>query len=103
MLWTIIILVLSFIKLPEATGPELIPYSDKLVHFFLYLVLAFLLVREGAGKLVIVTILILLGGGVEILQGMLTSYRSADVLDFLADLAGGLIGLYHKNIIQLFK
>jgi len=103
LLWTIIILVLSFIKLPEATGPELIPYADKLVHFFLYFVLAFLLVREGAGKLVTVIILILLGGGVEILQGILTTYRSADFFDFLSDLAGGLLGLYHKNIIQLFK
>ncbi len=103
LIWTIVIIILSFIRLPERTGPDLIPYADKIEHFVLYFVLGFLLSKEDSNMRISAVYIILLGALIEIGQGVLTTYRTGDYLDFLMNLVGGYIGLYHKNIIKLVK
>ena len=102
-LWTGTIIILSFIKLPETSGPILFPYADKIVHLFLYLILGWLMTKEIQNKYFAAFYIILLGILIELGQSLLTTYRTGDYIDFLADLIGGYIGLYHKNIIQLIK
>ena len=101
--WTLIIIVLSFIKLPPGAGEALIPHLDKLVHLFLYLVLGFLLSRYRFSKGFGLLWGLVLGGMIEVLQGCLTTYRSADILDFCCDVAGLVLGLYFDNLVKLLK
>lgn len=101
--WTIVIITLSFIRLPERQGPELIPYADKIVHLVLYYVLGLLLGKEGSDKRIAAVYIILLGALIEIGQQELTTYRSGDYVDFLMDLVGGYLGLYLKDVINLVK
>ena len=99
-IWSIIILILSFIRLPQNTAAELIPFADKIVHFILYLILGIIMAHEADNKLIAVIYIILLGMLIEIGQNELTTYRTGDYLDFLTDLVGGILGLYHKDIID---
>lgn len=88
--------------LPKLRIPGEIPQSDKIAHFGAYGLLAFLLWRfvetfhspRGAGFAFRLLILIGVYGVIdEVLQGFVG--RSADVMDWLADLvgAGGVIAL----------
>lgn len=99
-IWSIIIIILSFIRLPQNTGAELIPYADKIVHFILYLILGIIMSNETDNKRIALIYIILLGMLIEIGQSELTTYRTGDYLDFLTDLISGILGLYHKNIID---
>ena len=101
--WSIVIIVLSFIRLPERTGPELIPYADKIVHLVLYFVLGLLLSKEGGDLRIAVVYIILLGALIEVGQQEFTTYRTGDYVDFLMDLVGGYLGLYFKDVVNLIK
>ncbi|MCC8088172.1 MAG: VanZ family protein [Rikenellaceae bacterium] len=82
-------------KLPSGKWLSQIPQIDKIVHFIFYFAivaaLRFSFTAFGRGtvkiKTVIVVSAIIYGGIIEILQGMFFS-RSADSMDFLANLAG---------------
>lgn len=90
--WALVILVLCMLPqsdLPSESWFGKIPYFDKLVHFGLYFVLFWTLhfVRPNA---LVTNVLICIGYGIliEILQKYLTTYRSAEVLDAVADAVG---------------
>ncbi len=103
--WMVFITVLSLVSFDDETSLGLdIPYFDKVVHFTFYLVAGilgsiFLLSRKvekkGRKGISVKLLLGLVGYGIiiEVLQGSLTTYRSAEFLDVLANSAGALMGI----------
>lgn len=74
--------------------PQLFPQFDKLEHFTAYLALAawFAAIHVTTRRrMLILVLLICMGGMIEILQGY--TGRDAEWLDWLADIAGVLLGL----------
>lgn len=97
----IVISILCLIPLSsDIEGPK-IPNLDKVVHFSMYFFLMFVYLfemkffhKDFAKKylkfyLKGLILCLLLGGIIEILQG-LTTYREADILDFIADSLGAI-------------
>lgn len=101
-LWAAFILVICLMShrhVPRVT----IPHFDKLVHFGLYFILAiltwygwtrqnFFAALRANTALKIILLLALYGMTIEILQGTLTSDRSFDLWDELANSTGALAG-----------
>ena len=92
---TIIILSLAPIGAPEVAHD--VPLFDKWAHFQMYGGLSFLLFYETkTHSLLLASALLLyaclLGGLMEIGQATLTTYRSGEWLDFVADSIGALLG-----------
>lgn len=117
-LWSLIILWL--ISIPGSNMPKTpllaIPHFDKLVHFGIFAVFAFLL-NYGLGKQAAVfcqkhqyIISLLIGGvysaGTELLQYFFIPARSGEFWDFLANLAGCVVGVlvfkYGRKIFPAF-
>lgn len=102
------ILVLSIIPVPEVKMAENIPLIDKWVHFVMYgglaLVAYFELYRtntkrekkkrEATLMLLLYTLIVpsLYGGLLELVQAYLTTCRSGDWIDFIADAIGAALG-----------
>jgi VanZ family protein len=90
-----------------------IPNFDKIVHFGMYFCLSFVLVYEiskvnlksSIHKIYLVSALISLtyGGILEIIQGTLTSTRSADIFDFLFNVIGAVFAVLAWIIIKKIK
>ena len=87
-----------------------VPNIDKIVHFFFYFIaaiLACLFIRERSnGRLPIrkamlytAIFLILFGLGIEILQEKITTYRSGDIFDLIANTTGILVSLFVINYV----
>jgi len=105
------ILLLCVIKIPADETPITIPYFDKIVHFTMFFTLSFLFVVENritSDKkwqnplpLVFLTVLLaaLFGGLIEIIQGELTNYRTADIYDWYSDLAGSFTAVALAGIL----
>ncbi|MFA4851953.1 MAG: VanZ family protein [Bacteroidales bacterium] len=104
--WSLIILIL--LGLPNNDLPDIsflnIPYFDKIVHIFLFLVFVFLLAYGFAKqnrfnilhqKFLLLSLLtgVIYGGLTEILQEVVFIERTSGFFDFIADVAGCLIGL----------
>lgn len=105
LIWAILILIMCAIpggSLPKSNLFN-IPNLDKIVHAALYFPLAFFLGAEFDlskrnllrifGPLITMVIVAIYGGLIEIMQDRLFVNRSADIVDFLADVMGGLAGL----------
>ncbi len=90
LVWLIVCSGLCLLPLDLDTAVPSPPWMDKLVHLLMFL---------GAGlwlglRTELLAVLLLLagfGGLIELLQG-LTDWRSADILDWLADLLGAGLG-----------
>ncbi|TSA35370.1 MAG: VanZ family protein [Porphyromonadaceae bacterium] len=105
LVWALLILILCAI--PGDSLPKVpmfnIPNLDKIIHAALYFPLAFFLGAEFdlskrsilriSGPLLTMLIISLYGGLIEILQERFFINRSSDIMDFLADVIGGLAGL----------
>ncbi|MFA6126387.1 MAG: VanZ family protein [Bacteroidales bacterium] len=105
LIWAILILILCAV--PGNTLPQVslfnIPNLDKIIHAALYFPLAFILGAEFdlskknylkiLGPLFTMLIVAFYGGLIEIMQEYLFINRSADIVDLLADVMGGLGGL----------
>ena len=104
--WTIllsfVVIILSIIPIPEVPPLEDIPLFDKWVHFLMYGAVACCVwydyYRNRADrKITLRTILctvvypILLGGILELWQRYLTTCRSGEWLDFIADSIGAFL------------
>ena len=101
--WTLIILVLS--GMPGSKIPHIhIPGIDKVVHFTMYCVFAFLLLNSFTlqkkfrlsdfNKMVVVVVAgASLGALNEILQATIYSGRSAELADEVANIIGTLSGI----------
>ena len=98
LVWTFIIFYICLSPSEEIPKTKIfeIPYFDKIVHFGIYFVfsLIFTIILESKKKnhqniyIFNVSMTILFGGLIEILQHYLPIERSADFYDFMADLFG---------------
>ena len=104
-IWGIFIFIMS--SFPGDDIPKSfiinIPFADKIIHFFLYFLLA-ILIMLGALKKVKTTLTIwhflftffislFYGFLLEVLQDLVFIMRSADFMDVIANSAGSFIGL----------
>lgn len=92
----IVVLSLAPIGAPEVASD--VPFFDKWAHFVMYGGLSFLLFLESRKHLPLplaISLLLyasLLGGLMELCQAYLTTYRSGEWMDFVADSVGVLLG-----------
>ena len=103
-----VIIVASLIPIPDNPPLGDVPLMDKWVHFVMYggLVFAAWLdwwlqknkSRTCLFALVICLYSALLGGLMEILQGM-TGYRSSEWLDFYADVVGAVLATFISVVV----
>ena len=103
--WSLIIAYLLFIPgndLPHNKFLDSIPHLDKIVHFVLFTILAFLLhvekkiVRKElnfADHLILILIAVIYGGFTEIIQRLIIFERTGSWFDFLTDLSGIFSGI----------
>lgn len=97
--FTIGITIASLASLSNMPRVE-VPGKDKTVHFLFYFVLTLLWnfalqkkYKNWALKYIIVFVVIVYGIVIEILQGVLTKNREADIYDVMANSAGALVAL----------
>lgn len=89
---TIAIAVLSLIKL--GNQPINFTYLDKIEHTLAYFVLCFLWlvsIKKKGMKFVVIIAVVLFGILLEVLQSVLTDYRTFDYMDMLANTFGALL------------
>ena len=97
---TFILVILSLIKIPAHNLG--VTHLDKWQHCFAYFVLSIswlIVFYKKKKKLLVVLCCILLGVIIEILQNELTSYRTGDYHDVIANSLGVLLGLFAFNKI----
>jgi len=95
-LWLLAVLVVIVVCLIPPPPIDLPQNGDKVEHFLAYFILsgsAVQLFRRGTPLLSAGVGLVLMGVGIEFAQGALTSNRSADPMDALANTIGVLSGL----------
>ena len=111
--WTFIILVLCNIQLPESKGSSGFFFEgfDKLAHLGFFYVLTILLFY---GKIKyqhsyrfrsltifkIIIISAVIGGGIELLQWKVFTYRSAEWWDFGCDMIGAFMGVFSYILLH---
>ena len=96
---TIGIAILSLIQAP--INSEIFGY-DKLLHAFAYCTLSFLwlsAINNSRRTILICTVGVIYGIVIEILQMLLTNYRTGDVYDALANTSGVIIGYLLYNTL----
>lgn len=111
--WTIIILVLCNIRLPESEGSAGFFFKgfDKLAHLGFFYVLTILLFYgkikyqhsyrfRSLTILKVVLISAVIGGGIELLQWKVFTYRSAEWWDFGCDMIGCLMGVFSYALLH---
>jgi len=111
--WTVITLVLCNIKLPEQEGDEGLFFTgfDKMAHLGFFYVLTILLFYGKINfqhnfsfrSLTILKILLIaaiLGGGIELLQWKVFTYRSAEWWDFACDMLGAFMGVFSYVLLH---
>jgi len=93
--WLALVIATIAVSLgPPASGPD-VPASDKWMHGLTYGSLALIAVqifRRGQPLVVAAVGLVLLGAGIEVAQGTLTSDRMMDWHDALANTIGVVLG-----------
>lgn len=91
----VIAAVITFYSLLPAQHVPQIGVSDKIEHAVAYALLAFWFASVVArwDYLFMMLALVALGGGIEIVQGLMKMGREADIRDFVADCIGSGIGL----------
>jgi VanZ family protein len=113
-IWAIIIVVLCHIKMPESDGSSSFFFEgfDKMAHLGFFYVLTILLFY---GKIKyqhnyafrsltifkIILISVTLGGGIELLQWKVFTYRSAEWWDFGSDMIGTFMGVFSYVLLHL--
>lgn len=114
MIWTLVILVLCSINLSGSGADSGFFFSgfDKLAHLCFFYVLTILLFY---GKIrnqhsysfrsltifKIVLICAVIGGGIELLQWKIFTYRSAEWWDFACDMIGCFMGVFSYVLLHL--
>lgn len=98
-LWALLILYLSLANLNdnELVKELFFPYSDKIAHIGVYAIFTFLLMSEYKMKkkqLLPLFIAIVYGVLMEFLQYALTTYRSLELFDILANTIGAFAAWY---------
>lgn len=100
--WTIVILILCLSNLENVKVSIKVTNFDKVAHFLLYFIyaifiaLSFKNLKQKKVKFYFFTFLylIIFGFLIEFLQGNLTTYRSQDMKDEIANSVGAIFGLF---------
>lgn len=106
--FAILILVLSLVKLQNMPDLGGFRHLDKIKHMFAYSILSFFwLLSCQLGKIKIkylhlIAVMIVYGVIIEILQSSLTSYRTGDLLDILANTTGILLGYLVLKLVSRY-
>ncbi len=115
MLWAACILILCIMKISDISPPKFnFKGLDKCVHFAFFFFFTLFIFYEGNRQPYspisriklswgLIAITILYGGGIELLQKYIFTYRSGEWLDLLADVSGGLLGVILYNFISFKK
>lgn len=110
--WTVVILVLCNMKMPDTHGSGIFFEGfDKMVHLGFFYVLTILLffgkIRHQHNysfrsltifKIIVITAA--LGGGIELLQWKIFTYRSAEWWDFGCDMVGVFMGVFSYVLLH---
>lgn len=110
--WTVVILVLCNMKMPDTHGSGFFFEGfDKMVHLGFFYVLTILLffgkIRHQHNysfrsltifKIIVITAA--LGGGIELLQWKIFTYRSAEWWDFGCDMVGVFMGVFSYVLLH---
>lgn len=113
---TLAIILLSVLPFPEVKMAEDIPLADKWVHFVMYGFLSLVIwtemaleerrtgTKKAAFRLLLWGLLLpaLLGGVLELVQAYLTTTRSGEYWDFVADALGALLGSVPAVAVRCF-
>jgi len=112
-IWSVIILVFCSIKMPQGEGEGFFFEGfDKMTHMGFFYVLTILLFY---GKIKfqhnfsfrsltifkIILISAIIGGGIELLQWKVFTYRSAEWWDFGCDMLGCFMGVFSYALLHL--
>lgn len=112
LLWTVVILILCNMKMPESNGPGFFFEGfDKMAHLGFFYVLTILLFY---GKIVnqhsysfrsltifkIIALTFCLGGAIELIQWKFFTYRSAEWWDLGSDMIGVFMGVFSYVILH---
>ncbi|WP_442589103.1 VanZ family protein [Pedobacter sp. AW31-3R] len=113
LLWTVVILILCNIKMPDSDGTGFFFKGfDKVVHLGFFYVLTILLFY---GKIVnqhksysfrsltifkIIVLTFCLGGAIELIQWKIFTYRSAEWWDLACDMIGVFMGVFSYVILH---
>ena len=112
LLWTLLVTFLSLVSIRRLLGfgdSIHLANKDKIVHFIFYLVMVILWmyyfskVQIASKGLKIVLGAILYGIVMEICQEVFTTYRTADILDVVANSSGALSGFFLYKTIKAKK
>lgn len=79
---------------PRQAGPAGIPYLDKVAHFAIFAVVAYVGLRVGVPARWLLAALVVQAIGSEFIQHYLLPDRSGDPFDSLADLLGTATGAW---------
>ncbi|RZJ64010.1 MAG: VanZ family protein [Flavobacterium sp.] len=114
--WTFFITVSCLISVDSFGGEHGIgidiPNSDKFVHFLFYFIFTLLWYRCFKAmdwwplrktKIIVFMFAVSYGILIEICQGVFTSYRSADVLDAVANTSGSAFGILTMWLLERNK
>ncbi len=94
---------------PGIVKEQLFPHLDKIIHGFSYALLAVFaacIFEQKNAKLVALLWLVLLSGSIELAQGYLTSTRSMEFADFIANCVGIFFGAWiakRWNLLRMFE
>ncbi|TDG37759.1 glycine cleavage system protein H [Pedobacter changchengzhani] len=112
-LWTVFVLVLCFMKMPQSNdGPSFFFEGfDKMTHLGFFFVLS-ILIFHGKIKFQhnfsvsistifkILLINAIIGGGIELLQWKVFTYRSAEWWDFACDMIGACMAIFSYLLLH---
>jgi VanZ family protein len=105
------ILFVCVIRVPDQDKTSLIPYFDKIAHFTMFFSFSLLFIAENRMLddrkwkkpiplfMFTLGLTALLGGLIELVQGVLTDYRSAEMADWYSDLAGSFTAVVISGIV----
>ncbi|WP_299015391.1 VanZ family protein [uncultured Polaribacter sp.] len=97
---TLVIVYLSLIKIPKQNVinfNNLDKVQHSIAYFFLSVAWLFTFYKKPSKKTIVVILCIVFGIVIEVLQEILTAYRTGDLLDIIANSFGILLGLVFFN------
>lgn len=96
-IWTILVAVASLVPLGNSVGMS-IPHQDKLVHIFMYAIMAYLALKvhwhnnKSISSVLAIMLSILYGCLMEYAQLLFSELRHFDYFDIIANIIGSMMG-----------